>query len=99
MTSLEDYPPDHDAERPSHEQSIRTSDSSNDRQGTPTRSLASLVADGELPIPVDWPADRLRPLLREVHELRRRRLVALIARAIASDLRREERQENFDVEK
>ena len=49
--------------------------------------VADMVARGELPIPLDWPADSLRLLLSEVHARRRRRLVELIARAIANDIR------------
>ncbi len=54
--------------------------------------IAEMIADGEIPIPVDWPDSRLHPLLNLVHAARRRRLVHFIARAIASDIRREERR-------
>ena len=57
------------------------------------RSLASMIANGELPVPIDWPEDRLLILLNDVHNLRRRRLVSFIARAIARDICREQRQE------
>ncbi len=60
--------------------------------------IAEMIADGEIPIPVDWPENRLHPLLDLVHAARRRRLVHFIARTIASDIRREERRrEQSDV--
>ncbi|WP_160167285.1 hypothetical protein [Rhodopirellula sp. SWK7] len=60
--------------------------------------IAEMIADGEIPIPVDWPHSRLHPLLDLVHAARRRRLVQFIARTIASDIRREERRwEQSDV--
>ena len=55
--------------------------------------IAELVANGEIPIPVDWPEDRLLPLLDLVHAARRRRLVRFFARVIASDICRNDRQE------
>ena len=54
--------------------------------------IAEMIADGEIPIPVDWPDSHLHPLLDLVHAARRRRLVHFIARTIASDIRREERR-------
>lgn len=60
--------------------------------------IAEMIADGEIPIPVDWPDNHLHPLLDLVHAARRRRLVHFFARAIASDIRRDERRtENSDV--
>lgn len=47
---------------------------------------AAIIASGCTAIPSDWPPDRLRPLLDEVHRLRRQRLVQFLARAIARDL-------------
>ncbi len=55
--------------------------------------IAELIANGEIPIPVDWPEDRLLPLLDLVHAARRRRLVQYFARLIASDICRIDRQE------
>ena len=54
--------------------------------------IAELIANGELSIPVDWPEDRLLPLLDLVHAARRRRLVRYFARVIAGDICREDRQ-------
>jgi len=95
MSSLEDSASNHDMEPVSDEPSERNNETPADWQQPPKGppQLATMVASGELPIPVDWPDDRLRVLLNDVHELRRRRLVALIARAIASELCREPRQE------
>ncbi len=56
--------------------------------------IAESIANGELPIPVDWPEDRLLPLLDLVHAARRRRLVRYFARMIAGDICRENRQED-----
>ena len=55
---------------------------------------AELIADGELPIPVDWPEESLSPLLDLVHAARRRRLVRYIARVIAGDICRHDRQKD-----
>lgn len=55
---------------------------------------AELIANGELPIPAHWPEHRLSSLLDLVHAARRRRLVRYVARVIASDLCRQDRQEN-----
>ncbi len=60
--------------------------------------IAEMIADGEIPIPVDWPDSHLHPLLDLVHAARRRRLVHFIARTIASEIRREaRRREQSDV--
>lgn len=60
--------------------------------------IAEMIADGEIPIPVDWPDNHLHPLLDLVHAARRRRLVHFFARVIASGIRREERRrERSDV--
>ena len=55
--------------------------------------IAEIVADGEVPIPIDWEPDRLLPLLDLVHRNRRHSLVKFIARVIANDIRRQERRE------
>jgi|SaaInlStandDraft_5_1057022.scaffolds.fasta_scaffold361249_1 hypothetical protein len=55
--------------------------------------LSVMVADGEVPIPIDWEPDRLLPLLDLVHRTRRHSLVKFIARVIANDIRRQERRE------
>lgn len=54
--------------------------------------IAEMIADGEIPLPIDWPNGRLHHLLDLVHAARRRRLVSFIARTIASDIRRQERR-------
>ena len=48
--------------------------------------IAALVADGDLPLPLDLPDKQLAKLVREVQERRRRRLVQFVARAIAMDI-------------
>ena len=48
--------------------------------------VAELVANGDLPLPLDLPDEQLARLVREVHDRRRRRLVQFIARAIAIDI-------------
>ena len=53
---------------------------------------AELIANGEVPIPVDWPEDRLFPLLDLVHVARRRRLVRYFARLVAKDICRANRE-------
>ncbi len=95
MTSLNNSASHHDTERAHDEQTRHDNQSAADweRSAEDLPQMAAMVASGELPIPVSWPPDRLLALLERVHELRRRRLVALIARAIASDLCRKQRQE------
>jgi hypothetical protein len=51
------------------------------------RRLAALVAVGETPLPADLEPAELSIVLAEVARLRRDRLVRLVARAIAWDLR------------
>lgn len=56
-------------------------------EGAPRqRQLAELVARGEIPFPTDLDRDAQRRLLRSVRELLRRRLIRLVARAIANDI-------------
>ena len=50
------------------------------------RRTAELVANGDLPLPLDLPDEQLAKLVREVQERRRRRLVHFVARAIAMDI-------------
>jgi hypothetical protein len=87
MEPVRDEPSGHDNDRPTGRQ----------QPSEDPPQFAAMVASGELPIPANWPSGRLRVLLNNVHELRRRRLVALIARAIASELCREQRQEDENV--
>lgn len=83
-----------DTSSPSDDDSQNVGERQNISHATPDLArMAEMVACGDLPIPLDWSPDRLRKLLADVHVLRRRRLVQLIARAIASELCREERQE------
>ena len=51
---------------------------------------AALIASGCTAIPMDWPPERLEPLLDEVHRLRRQRLVQFLALAIARNLAAEQ---------
>ncbi|MGZ0173243.1 MAG: hypothetical protein ACKVHE_27255, partial [Planctomycetales bacterium] len=55
--------------------------------------IAEMIAEGELPVPTDWPPHRLQPLLDLVHVARRRRLVRFVARVMANDIRRQERRQ------
>ena len=55
--------------------------------------IAEIIAEGEVPIPIDWEPDRLIPLLDLVHRTRRHSSVKFIARVIANDIRRQERRE------
>lgn len=55
---------------------------------------AALIASGRTAIPIDWPPDRLEPLLDEVHRLRRQRLVKFLALAIAKRLAAEHSEKN-----
>ena len=55
--------------------------------------IAEMIAEGELPVPTDWPPHRLQPLLDLVHVARRRRLVKFVARVMANDIRRQERRQ------
>jgi hypothetical protein len=55
--------------------------------------IAEIIAEGEVPIPIDWEPDRLLPLLDLVHRTRRNISVKFIARVIANDIRRQERRE------
>ena len=56
---------------------------------TELRRLASLVADGEIPLPTDLPDRDLLALCRHVKKALRQRLVQYVARAIAMDIHRE----------
>lgn len=58
----------------------------------PLPEIAEMIAEGELPIPLEWEAEHLATLLDLVHDARRKRLVSFVARCIASDIRRLERQ-------
>lgn len=60
-------------------------------------ATAVLVVRGELGVPFHWRRPRLHALMCRVHELRRRRLICLFARAIAGDLRRRRRQGGDDA--
>lgn len=53
------------------------------------RRWAELVAVGASPLPADLQPAELRAVLKEVARLRRRRLVHLVARAIAEDVHRD----------
>lgn len=59
------------------------------------RRVAESIASGETPIPINWPDDRLSPLLDLVHAARRKRLVRFFARVIANDICRLKRQEKL----
>ena len=73
------------------EKFIRSQDTSNDK-GRLTK-ISESIANGEIPIPVDWPDDQLHPLLDLVHAARRRRLVRFLARLVARDICRRDRKE------
>ena len=49
--------------------------------------LAALVAVGDMPLPADLEPAELSIVLAEVARLRRARLVSMVARAIARDIR------------
>lgn len=53
------------------------------------RNLAGLIADGESSIPWDLSPHVLSQVLDRVHDLRRKRLVTMTARAIAGKIRRD----------
>ena len=60
---------------------------------------AELIANGELPIPMDWPVHHLSALLDLVHDSRRRKLVRYFSRLIAKDIcRRKSAGETNNVE-
>ncbi|WP_166830621.1 hypothetical protein [Thalassoroseus pseudoceratinae] len=59
---------------------------------TDQQRLATLIASGQVPFPKDLAAEDATELLIAVRELRRTRLVQSIARAIAEDIRREQRR-------
>jgi hypothetical protein len=54
---------------------------------------AARIAEGQDPFPRDLPAAERERLATEVRRLRRERLLAFLARAIAQDIRRQERQD------
>jgi hypothetical protein len=57
-----------------------------DLSGPRFQRVAELVANGDLPLPLDLSDEQLAKLVREVQERRRRRLVHFVARAIAMDI-------------
>ena len=57
-----------------------------DLSGPRFQRVAELVANGDLPLPLDLPDEQLVRLVREVQDRRRRRLVHFVARAIAIDI-------------
>jgi hypothetical protein len=58
-----------------------------------TAEMAEMIAEGKLPVPMEWPPHRLQPLLDLVHGARRRRLVKFVARVIANDILRQDRRQ------
>ena len=71
--------------------SCDATDTPSTRQAAPEspqhfRRMVELVASGELPLPQHLPCEQLGRLAREVHKLRRRRLVHFVARAVANDI-------------
>lgn len=81
-------------------QKVRVLNSPKNDQANPSPTqrrlpeIARMIAEGELPVPTDWPPERLQPLLDLVHVARRRRLAKFVARIVANDIRRQERRED-----
>ena len=50
------------------------------------KKTSEVIANGEIPIPVDWPQDELEQLLDLVHDARRKRLLRFFAKTLARDI-------------
>ena len=61
-------------------------------QASQLKKIAETIANGEIPIPIDWAEDELNQLLDLVHVARRKQLLQFFARTVARDICRRDRK-------
>ena len=61
-------------------------------QASQLKKIAETIANGEIPIPIDWAEDELNQLLDLVHVARRKQLLQFFAKTVARDICRRDRK-------